>query len=101
MPEDTIRARGIMPRFSIFRAILLIAAVVPLPENLLADDARDNRWKQDVALLSTQLPSRAANLFFVMPRAPFDQALADLTASIPSLSDAEIVAGMARIVAMA
>src|SRR4051812_2340391 len=101
MPEDTIRARGIMPRFSIFRAIVLIAAVVPPSENLLADDARDNRWRQDVAALSTQLPSRAANLFFAMPRAQFDQAIADLAASIPAIPDAEIIAGLARIVAMA
>lgn len=85
----------------VFRSAFLLLAVVPLSQSLRADAARDNRWKQDIAALSNQLPSRAANLFFVLPRAQFDQEISDLSAAVPSLSDAEIATGMARIVAMA
>jgi hypothetical protein len=67
------------------RVTLLIALAAPLTQQLLGDQARDARWKQDVATFSNQLPARAANLFFLLPRAQFNQAVADLTASIPSL----------------
>ncbi len=72
-----------------------------LPLAAQTDPARDDRWRQDLTYLSTELPKRHANLFFIMPRPQFDQAVSQLMQNIPSLSDAEIMAGMARIVAMA
>ncbi|MGA2267419.1 MAG: hypothetical protein ABSH44_03015 [Bryobacteraceae bacterium] len=81
--------------------LLLLTLLPALSPAARADQARDDRWTQDLTYLSTELPKRAANLFFVMPRTQFDQAVSGLMQAIPSLSDAEVVTGMARIVAMA
>ena len=56
-------------------SLLLLALLPALPPPARADQARDARWSQDLTYLSTELPKRAANLFFVMPRAQFDQAI--------------------------
>ena len=82
-------------------SLLLLALLPTLPPAAGADPARDDRWRQDLTFLSTELPKQHANLFFVMPRPQFDQAVSELMQAIPALSDAEIETGMARIVAMA
>ena len=79
------------------RILLLLLASVT---TLAADAARDARWTQDLDTLTTQLPRLHPNLFFHVSRADFNQAAADLRAAIPSLSDVEVMAGMARITAM-
>jgi uncharacterized protein (TIGR03437 family) len=66
----------------------------------LADAARDARWQQDLSYLASQLPSRHPNLFVSITRAGFNQAVADLSAAIPNLTDAEVVVGLAQIAAL-
>ena len=61
---------------------------------------RTDHWRQDLQFLATQLPLLHRNAFFKIPRAQFDQAVADLDQDIPSLPDHEIVVRMMRIVAM-
>jgi hypothetical protein len=63
--------------------------------------ARDNRWRQDLGYLATELPQRHVNLFFQMPRTTFEAAVQDLDRAIPSLTDAQVMVGLARIVALA
>ena len=82
-------------------SLVLLSLLPALLPPVRADQARDNRWRQDLTFLSTELPQRHANLFFVMPRAQFDQAVSELIEAIPTLSDTEVMTGMARIVAMA
>jgi len=65
-----------------------------------ADAARDARWQADLDTLATQLPQLHPNLFFKVSRADFNQAVADLRAAIPQLSDAAVMVGLARITAL-
>ena len=61
---------------------------------------RTDQWRQDLQFLATQLPLLHRNAFFKIPRAQFDQAVADLDRDLPSLQDHEIVVRMMRIVAL-
>jgi hypothetical protein len=80
---------------------LLLALLVVLAPAVRADQARDDRWRADLDFLASELPKRHVNLFFLMSRQQFDQAVNDLRQAIPNLSDTEVITGMARIVAMA
>ena len=83
------------------RCLISTVLLAVLTPTIPADQARDARWVQDVSYLSTQLPARAANLFFLLPREQFNQSISELTQAIPSLTDGEIMTRMAGIVAMA
>src|SRR4030095_2607153 len=61
---------------------------------------RTDQWRQDLQFLATQLPLLHRNAFFKIPRAQFDQAVADLDRDIPNLQDHEIVVRMRRLVAL-
>lgn len=78
----------------------LVAFLLLTVSAAAADAARDNAWRQDLDTVATELPRRHPNLFFHTPRAVFDQAVSDLRASIPSLSDVEMMLALARIVAL-
>jgi hypothetical protein len=52
-----------MPQFRLIRVALLIALAAPLTQQLLGDQARDARWKQDVATFSNQLPAPQRTCF--------------------------------------
>jgi hypothetical protein len=62
---------------------------------------REDKWRQDLKLLATELPRRHKNLFFQMSKDEFERAVAQLDQQIPSLTDDAIMVNMARIVAMA
>jgi uncharacterized protein (TIGR03437 family) len=79
------------------RLALMTLALVHLAA---ADTARDLAWQQDLDTLSTQLPRLHPNLFFQVSRADWNQAVAELRAAVPQLSDVEVMAGMARVVAL-
>jgi len=61
---------------------------------------RDGRWVQDLDYLSAGLARLHANLFFRTPRADFERAVEDVRQAVPRLSDAEVVIGIMRIVAL-
>ena len=61
---------------------------------------RDGRWVQDLDYLSAELTRLHANLFFRTPRADFERAVEDVRQAVPRLSDAEVVIGIMRIVAL-
>jgi hypothetical protein len=61
---------------------------------------RDDRWREDLHYLASQLQRLHADAFFQTPQAEFDAAVSNLDASIPTLDDALIVAELLRLVAM-
>ena len=71
------------------------AAVAGAP----ASDLTAVQWRADVALLAKELPQRHRNLFHALPKAEFERRVAGLDAAIPNLSEPEIRAGIARLVA--
>lgn len=76
----------------------LLAAALPLQA---AGPVRTAWWREDLTSLASELPRRHVNLFFELKREDFERAVAELDRRIPELSDAEVVVGMMRIVAMA
>ncbi len=67
---------------------------------LLAEGARDLAWQQDLDTIATQLPRLHPNLFFQVSRPDWNQAVADLRAAIPQLTDVQVMAGLARVTAL-
>jgi hypothetical protein len=62
--------------------------------------ARDRDWQQDIAYLARELPAvRAAGLGTVS-QAAWHAAAARLQAAVPHLTDGQIIAGLAQLVAM-
>src|SRR5262245_3290599 len=57
-------------------------------------------WKGDIDTLVAELPKRHKNAFFKTTRRDFEQAAAALKEKLPTLTNADIVIGMARLVAM-
>lgn len=64
------------------------------------DTARDDRWREDLQYLARELVARHPNAFFATSKANFDRAVANLNSAIPRLRDDEVIAGMARLVAL-
>ena len=80
------------------KALLLALALVM---SLRAGDpARDNRWQQDLSYLAAQLPARHPDFYQIVNRVQFQQAVSDLNAAIPNLSDAGVMLGLAKLTAM-
>jgi hypothetical protein len=62
--------------------------------------ARDRHWRQDIAYLARELPAvRAVGLGAVSPAA-WEAAAANLRAEVPRMTDGQLIAGLARMVAM-
>jgi uncharacterized protein (TIGR03437 family) len=78
--------------------LLLLAAVARVDA---AGPDRDQHWRDDLDILATQLPALHPNLFFQTPRPVFEKAVNDLRTSIPDLNDAEVMTGLAHLVALA
>ena len=68
----------------------LLPHLACLTQLMAADPDRDGRWRQDLDVIATQLPTLHPNLFFQMPRSTFNQAVSDLRDAIPQLSDTEV-----------
>ena len=75
--------------------VLLVACSRSTPP---ADD-RVAAWRDDLRVLATTLADRHANAFFQLPEADWRRAVADLDQRIPTLDDAHVTAGLARLVA--
>jgi hypothetical protein len=61
---------------------------------------RTGRWELDIDTFARELTELHPNLFQRIPRSRFESELASLRAEVPSLSDAEIVVGLMRILAL-
>jgi hypothetical protein len=62
--------------------------------------ARDERWREDLRVVATQLPARHINAFARTPRSTFDRDVAALDSAIPHLTDAQIRLRLVRLVAL-
>jgi len=78
-----------------------IVLLLHLLSALLLSQSRDDRWREDLQYLATNLPKTHPNLFFQVKQQDFNQAIAQLDSAIPSKADHEIIVEMARILAMA
>jgi uncharacterized protein (TIGR03437 family) len=65
-----------------------------------AQTSRNQRLQQDLDYFATQLPALHVNAFHSITQQQFNQAVANLSASIPNLSDQQFYVGMAQFVAM-
>ena len=77
-----------------------VAVVLTWASVAFADQARDNAWRQDLTTLASQLAKLRLNFSSSVSPAAFNASVGQLDSSIPNLSDAEIVTGMAQIVAL-
>jgi len=85
---------------SMLRASLRLSAALLLTAAILPAQDRDARWRQDLQYLATELPARHINFYATLKPADFTAAVNSLNQSIPTLTDAEVIVGMARITAM-
>jgi hypothetical protein len=79
----------------------LLLALLFTAELAAGDPARDARWQPDLTYLATVLPQRHPDFYSLVAPGQFDAAVSSLSNSIPALSDAEVMVGMAKIVALA
>ena len=83
---DSLRAD---PRFN------RIVGIFP-PDGL----SRDEQWRYDLDFLDRRLRNVHYDLFGVMSRESYEEAMTDLKAGVPDLEDHEIAVGIQRILAM-
>ncbi len=83
------------------RAMAVIALSLVLLVASAAAQTRDDRWRQDLQYIATQLPAVHANFYFHVSPSDFQQAVSALDAAIPSLPDSTIIARLAALVALA
>lgn len=60
---------------------------------------REGRWREDLALLASELPRRHKNLFFKITREKFARSVAELDAAVGGMTDAEVKVALMRVVA--
>jgi tetratricopeptide (TPR) repeat protein len=60
--------------------------------------SRDDGWRYDLAFLAREIKRLAYAPFALQPEAEFDQAVAELDAAIPGLSDTQILVGLMKLV---
>ena len=68
---------------------------------LSAAELTFEQWRADLDYLGRELPRRHRNLFHTLSRAEFERRLKELSSAVPKLSDLEVRAGIARLVAAA
>lgn len=61
--------------------------------------SREEKWHADLAFLASELPRRHKNLFFKITKEKFEKSIAELGASLRSMTDAEIKVALMRVVA--
>jgi Peptidase family S41 len=86
--------------FSVAAAQPPAAPPPPEPTPPVAEVPRDQRWREDIDFLASELPKRHINAFFKCKREDFDAAAAALRDSITSRSDADLTVGLMRLAAM-
>lgn len=62
---------------------------------------RDEGFRADVTFIARELPRRHPDLFHQLEKEDFERAAEDLEKEVSQLSDAQVIVGMAKLVAMA
>ena len=84
-------------------ALLLYLLCSLLPQSAIqraSAAGREKKWHKDLKSFRKQLPNLHPNPFFKISQDEFNQAVADLDASVASLEDHEIIVELTRIAAM-
>ena len=96
-----------MKRFGVsMSCAFVLAALVFLPlrgaaqTSDLLDSAGVRRWREDLAVLRSEMPARHANLFHAMTRAQFDSALTAIDRRLPALARHQVVVELQKLDAL-
>jgi hypothetical protein len=84
------RAAGVLVLF------LSIAGTLPAQQK---PAGRLDRWNEDLTALAAELPRRHANLHHTLPRGEFMAGIAQISAAVPRLTDAQVMVEIARLLA--
>jgi hypothetical protein len=87
------------PRPLAVAVALVLGCGTSSPGAAPATDARVAAWREDLRYLANELPARHARAFFHADEPTWRAAVADLDARLPTLDDAHVRAGLARLVA--
>lgn len=66
---------------------------------LLADQIRDQHWREDLEEIRLKLPKSHKNLFRSFPESKFQTEISALEKAVPQLSDAEIIVAIMELIA--
>jgi hypothetical protein len=77
-----------------------VAIQIGDPDSPVDTTIRDARWREDLAYLARELPRLHVNAFHSVDQVTFEEAVQQLDAAIPSLSDADIVTRLMALVAL-
>ena len=69
------------------------------PNPVISPATREEMWSNDIDVFAIELPRRHVNLFANISREEFNGEVSSLRQSVSQLDDAEIILGLARIVA--
>jgi len=89
--EDFVRVLAVILAASLSASVAFAA---PL------DRAQIRLWREDLALLRTEMPARHANLFHSMTRAQFDSALQAIDRALPSLARHQVIVELEKLDAL-
>ena len=64
------------------------------------DTAQVRRWREDLAVLRTEMPARHANLFHAMTHAQFDSALQAIDGSLPRFARHQVIVELQKLDAL-
>ena len=93
-------SRRAVTSFGLFLSFALTATAQGPAEKTERHAYTTEQWREDLQFLARELPKRHRNAFHKISPATFDSEVAALDARIPSLTDHEIVVGLASIVAL-
>lgn len=78
------------------RLVVLLALLSACSHN---GESHPMGWREDLGVLQTTIATRHKNPFFHLPEADWRRSVADLDQRIPTLDDAHVLVGFARLVA--
>ena len=81
-----------------FLVLAATPAVAQQPQRL--DSAAVRQWREDLAVLRTEMPAHHANLFHTMSRAQFDSALAAIERRLPRVARSQVIVELQRLAAL-
>jgi hypothetical protein len=94
-----LRLRVLVPGAAVLVAAVIAAAVLATGGGS-PTSARDQRWRQDVAYLASELPLVHVGGLLRVPRPAWEAAANRLESEVPRLTNGQVIVGMARMVAM-
>jgi hypothetical protein len=92
--------RVLVPGAAVLVAIAIATALLVVRGGGSTASTRNQRWRQDVAYLASELPRVHVGGLLAVPRPTWEAAANRLEAEVPRLTNGQVIVGMARMVAM-